>query len=379
MGITRIANVTGLDRIGIPVVMVCRPNSRTLAVQQGKGITLPAAKASGVMEAVEIYHAERIDHPLKFISYEDLRRSHRVVDVMELPRIRRSAFRRHRPILWIEGFDLLAREGVWIPHELVHANYTLPVPSGSGCFQGTTNGLASGNHLLEAISHGICEVVERDAATLWCRLPRQARDRTRIDLDSLDDPTCREILLRFHRAGVAVAAWEITSDTGIPAFVCHIQAAKDDPFRPVVGAYGMGCHPQRTVALLRALTEAAQCRLTFIAGSRDDVSPEEYERRLSQDTIEDERKSLRTRGPLRSFRDVPTWEGNTFEEDVNWELDRLRDVGIGRVVVVDLTKPEFGIPVVRVIVPGLEGIGLGESLGDYAPGARARALRRARP
>ena len=72
MGITRIANVTGLDALGIPVVMVCRPNSRSIAVSQGKGVELAAAKASGVMEAVETYHAERITLPLKLASYDEL-------------------------------------------------------------------------------------------------------------------------------------------------------------------------------------------------------------------------------------------------------------------------------------------------------------------
>ena len=61
MGITRIANVTGLDRIGLPVVMVTRPNSRSLAGAQGKGLDLDSAMASGVMESVESYHAERIE------------------------------------------------------------------------------------------------------------------------------------------------------------------------------------------------------------------------------------------------------------------------------------------------------------------------------
>ncbi|XXZ33194.1 YcaO-like family protein [Sorangium sp. So ce321] len=78
MGITRIANVTGLDNIGIPVVMVCRPNSRSLSVSQGKGLDLQTAQASGLMESVESYHAERIDLPLKMASYEELRYTHRV-------------------------------------------------------------------------------------------------------------------------------------------------------------------------------------------------------------------------------------------------------------------------------------------------------------
>lgn len=61
MGITRVADVTGLDRIGIPVVMVCRPNARSLAVSQGKGIDIEAATVSGLMESVELYHAEHIE------------------------------------------------------------------------------------------------------------------------------------------------------------------------------------------------------------------------------------------------------------------------------------------------------------------------------
>src|SRR5688500_1240521 len=86
MGITRIADVTGLDSIGIPVVMVVRPNSRSVAVSQGKGLDVWAAKASGLMESVEGYHAEYMTLPLKYCSYAELTRTHRVADVSELPR-----------------------------------------------------------------------------------------------------------------------------------------------------------------------------------------------------------------------------------------------------------------------------------------------------
>src|SRR5260370_41920527 len=72
MGITRVADVTGLDTIGIPVVLVYRPNSRSLVVSQGKGLDLVAAKASGVMESVEAYMAERIVLPLVLGSFNDL-------------------------------------------------------------------------------------------------------------------------------------------------------------------------------------------------------------------------------------------------------------------------------------------------------------------
>src|SRR5262245_60305993 len=179
-GITRVANVTGLDRIGVPVVMVCRPNSRSIAVSQGKGLTLAAAKASGIMEAVEGFHAERIERPLRLGSSCELERSLLLADLEGLPRQRDSRWHPDLQLLWIEATDLISDERVWVPYEVVHSNYTHPLPSGSGCFAATTNGLASGNHILEAICHAICEIVERDATTLWYLLDKRGRDATRV-------------------------------------------------------------------------------------------------------------------------------------------------------------------------------------------------------
>ena len=96
------------------------------------------------------------------------------------------------PMLWIEGLELLTGAPRWVPYEMVHTAYTLPRPTGTGCFIATSNGLASGNHLLEAISHAICETVERDAATLHSvRAPRDAASR-RIDPKTVDNPDCLE-------------------------------------------------------------------------------------------------------------------------------------------------------------------------------------------
>jgi ribosomal protein S12 methylthiotransferase accessory factor len=371
MGITRIADVTGLDCVGVPVVMVCRPNARSLAVSQGKGLTLAAATASGLMESIELYHAEHITLPLKLGSVEDLRYTHRLVDTAQLPAVTGSRFHPHFALLWIEGHDLLQDEPVWVPYELVNMDCTLPFPTGSGCFSATSNGLASGNHLLEAISHGICEVVERDATTLWSRRGLAAQHQTRIDLATVDDPGCRSVIDRCERAGIGVAVWETTSDVGIPAFLCLIVEREYDPIRPMYPMAGMGCHPVRQVALLRALTEAVQSRLTFISGARDDTFRSQYEQNRNPDVIQRFRAQLDVAGPMRSFTDVPTFESDTFDEDVAWELARLRAVGIERVVVVDLTKPELRVPVVRVVIPGLEGT---DESPSYVPGARARTL-----
>ena len=368
MGITRIANVTGLDRIGLPVVMVTRPNSRSIAVSQGKGLDLDAAEASGVMEAVETYHAERIALPLKLGSADDLRGSHNLVDLERLPKIPRSRFHPALQLLWIEGRDLIADDAVWLPYELVHSNYTLPLPTGSGCFPASTNGLASGNHKLEAICHGLAEVVERDSTALWNQSDGRTRARSRIDLDSVDDPVCGTVLKTLRRAGVEVAAWETTSNLGIPAFYCMITDDRDGAH---LGA-GAGCHPLRPIALARALTEAVQVRTTYITGARDDLPPEQYTEWGRAEKLRQARALMASTGPGRPFADGPSRDFATFADDLAWMVARLRTHGIEQVIAVDLTRPEFGLPVARIVVPGLEAPDDDE---DYLPGPRALEAR----
>ena len=374
MGITRIANVTGLDTVGIPVVMVSRPNSRSVAVSQGKGIDLASARASGVMEAAELYHAETITLPLRLATYEELRYQHSMVEVDELPRRSASRFHPNLRILWCEGRELLSGGRVWVPYEMVHTNYTTPFPDGHGCFLASSNGLASGNDLIEATSHAICEVVERDATTLW-KLRKEEKQNDRLDLESVDDPICQEILRKLERAGLSVAVWDITSDIGIATFACHIVPRDDNALWHRAVASGFGCHPVREIALIRALTEAAQSRLTLISGLRDDFQRDTYEELLDPEVIGAARdRHLAARG-ARRFDAVPTQDGATFEDDVAWELKCIRKACVRQVVVVDLTKPEFGLPVVRVIVPGLEPI----LVSDCVPGRRAQGVMTEKP
>jgi YcaO-like protein with predicted kinase domain len=356
LGITRVADITGLDSVGVPVATACRPNSRSVTVSLGKGLDLAAAKASAVMESIEAFMAERIIRPLLLGSINDLRFSHPLVDVGALPRTAESTYHPDLPILWIEGQELFTGTGMWVPYEIVHAAYTLPVPTGTGCFIATSNGLASGNHLLEAICHGICETVERDAAALHSlRTPEETALR-RIDRGTVDDADCGEILDRFDRAGLAAGIWDMTTDIGIPAFSCVIAERGQHPVRLKHGSEGMGCHPDRGIALLRALTEAAQVRVASISGVRDeptlldrspDLESEPAGAGWDKDGLAGEAGG--------DFTGVPLFRGDSFDEDVAWELAALRSAGISQVIAVDLTREEFGIPVVRVVVPGLEG------------------------
>ena len=365
IGITRVGNVTGLDRIGIPVTVAVRPNSRSFSVSQGKGLLLSDALASATMEAVELFHGEHLREQAIVASYRQLSAATRAVSPASLCGTG-LPLPEQTEIAWLEGYDLLGGESCWVPWEVVHTDYTLPTSHSGEHFLSGTNGLASGNHLAEAISAAICELVERDAVALWHARDIRTRSRCRLDLASVTDEDCRSLFDLFDKAGITPRVWNVTSDIGIPAFICDIPAPTEDPSAALRRFRGAGCHPSRAVALARAMTEAAQTRLTYIAGIRDDLQDysESPRDKLGAALLD----AMSEAAPAGAFEDIPNHETDDVLADVRWELEYLRVVGVKAAVAVDLTRPEFGIPVVRMIVPGLEW-----DCTDphYVPGRRA--------
>jgi YcaO-like protein with predicted kinase domain len=368
LGITRAANVTGLDYLGIPVFMAMRPNSRSISVSQGKGLDEESALASALMEAAESALAERSGLPVSGSSLESLSKSTNVVDPSLLPRLKGSRFTRHSRIEWIEGRDLESGERIFVPFDLVHTNFT---GRPGGVFEQSSNGLASGNHRLEAIIAGLCETIERDATALWQARTMEERADRRLQLQSVRGADCRALLDRLDNRGISVAVWDATTDIGVACFVCRLKEANGNS-RSALGAFhGAGCHLDRAVALSRAITEAAQSRLTYIAGSRDDLYRRNY-RRARNETLFALAVDRWEQSLARRFADVPSLVTETLEEDVDILLDRLRAAGLRQAIAVDLTLESIGIPVIRIVVPGLEGH---DESGRIRPGARMRAMR----
>ena len=366
-GITRVAMLTGLDTIGIPVAAAIRPNSRSIAQHQGKGATAAAAKASAVMEALETWHAENVVQPLRLAAFDELPGA---VRPDRLPRSPAGAALggalSAERLLWVQGAELRGGAPVWVPFELVGCDFT---QDGRALFQATTNGLAAGNVWLEAVLHGLYEVVERDAVALWRAAPAAVQDASAVDLDGIAPPALRRLLALFAAAEMELRLWEVTSNVRLPAFLCLVQARDAaDGVEPQLGA---GCHAAREVACARALTEAAQARAAVISGGRDDFTPEGYgaDARGRQRAI----AAHWLRAPARrAFAHAPDRAADDLAADLATVLDALDAAGCGRAAWVDLTHADVGIPVVRVIVPGLEGPWTPPG-GDHVPGARARA------
>jgi YcaO-like protein with predicted kinase domain len=344
-GVTRVANITGLDRIGIPVWLCIRPNGRSLSVSQGKGLTPQLAQASAVMESIECHHSEHVQPASLVASHRTVLRRHEAVAPRELQRgVRWKAYDESRPIAWTAGTDLASGDEVLVPHVRVDLDWSRPHPD-SGLFLVTSTGLACGNDRAEALCHAIFEVIERDAEWRWDRLPAKAQHATELCAESVEAPMLRGLLDRFVDAGITVYMWDMTSDIGIPVYYCSIEDS--NPFGGIGTFGGSGCHLSKEIALSRALTEAAQSRLTFISGSRDDLFPGLYEpavQNAPRVAVTSPTLDFRTRKAPRP--------GETFAEDLATTLDLLRAAGFPQVIAVDHTKPEFGIPVVAVFVPG---------------------------
>jgi len=368
MGITRLADVTGLDRVGVPTVLAIRPNSRSIAVHQGKGLTRTAAKVAAIMEGAESFHAETMGAPLRHARVGELGAAAAAIE--RLPRVVGAApdLGAER-LLWTAGRDLATGATRFVPYEVVHADYTAPQLAPS-LFQATTSGLGAGNSPLEAVLHGLCEVIENDAVALWHGAGAARGPAARpIDPSSVEDARCRALLAAFAGARTDVAIFDATSDVGLAALIC-LAVPRDEGLGGVEPEIGAGCHPDPAVALARALVEAAQSRLARISGARDDFPPESYgtaarahRRREAQAWLAASRLSAR------SFAAMPDRAGPTLRHDLDALLTGIACAGCVEAIWVELTRPDLAIPVGRVIVPGLAGPWTDD--GSCTPGVRA--------
>lgn len=383
VGITRVANMTGLDRVGIPVYNAIRPNSRSLSVSQGKGVTHEAAKVSALMESIEYWHAEHIDLPLRHDSFDRLRREACVIDVTTLPRraglatvAARAAetpamapLHLDRPLLWVEGVDLFGSGPLWVPFETVTYN-RVGLDLADTTFRVSSCGLASGNDLTEAVIHAVCEIIERDALTMWWAPSLPPFLDTLVDPATIDEPVCLSLIEQAGAADLDVLIWDTTSDVGVPVFqVCLIEREQRPSWRQFGPCWGYGCHVRPEIALSRAITEAAQSRVTVIVASRDDNYSRQYQAQHDPAVNRSARELFGALTPLRAFDQAASLAGATLADDLDTLLSRLRAVDVGTAAIVDLTKPELGIPVAKVIIPGLEFYSL--DVG-YSPGPRSR-------
>lgn len=351
-GMDPVEDITDRDNLGIPVYSVYRKMTAkgTFGNYNGKGATPEQAKASAVMEAMERYSAEQResdevaygtmqqmrDSGMPFVEPADLILPARVMGMVE------SA-----EIAWVECYDILRGEEVWVPACAVFYPY---YPDGDlQLFRFHTNGIAAGNTIEEAILHAIFEVIERDAWSI-----AESFNRTKADIIIDDDDSVPARLLRnFRDAGIEIRLKDLTTDVGVTT----IGASSDDVRTkdPEMLDIGVGTHLNPEIAAIRALTEVAQSRTTHKHGLKVNAELQKRTREMGYERVKEANAlwyaDSKASEKLSSMKDEAT---EYVLDDIEVVLGKLMDAGFDRVIIADLTRPEIGVPTVRTIIPGME-------------------------
>ena len=364
-GITRIADITDLDRIGLPIYTAIRPTAEdgAVSIYGGKGITKDHAKASAMMEGFERYSAERQDIDETIIaSLSEIEEFGEYINPksLNLPKEFEKKDISDLSLEWSKSIDIISNNEYYIPTNAIYHPYISKNDSQS-LFKSNTNGLASGNILEEAILHGIFEVIERDA---WSIFELTHKNYAQIDISSIENEIIIDIIEKFESKGIKIKLMDFTADIKIPT----IAASADDTITKDAGllTLGMGTHLDPEVAILRALTEVAQSRATQINGAREDTVRADFAReagyermkRINKFYFRDEEEQIK-------LSDIENKSTSSITRDIEIVKDELVSNDIQKILYSNLTRPELDVSVVRVVIPEMELYTIDPSRAGY--------------
>ncbi len=344
-------NITGWDNLGIPVFSIDRAETAIGKPKyyNGKGVTVEQAEASAVMECIERYSAEmRESDEVVVGTYETAKSAMLAVDPADLilP-LNILDIYRDKDIAWTQGFEMFRGEHILVPACAVY--YPYYPKDDLQLFRWHTNGIASGNTMEEAILHALFEDIERDAWSI-----AEYQDRTYADILIRDkDSVPGKLIQKFEEQGIEVHLKDLTNDLGVPT----IGAAADDTRTkdPELLTIGVGTHLNPEIAAIRAITEVAQSRTTHKHGMKINAQLQKTSRELGYQKIKEINHMWYGRNDTQIYlEDMKDLSTPYVLDDIEIVLGKLMECGFDKVIAMDLTRPELGVPSVRMIVPGLE-------------------------
>jgi len=361
-GVTRLADITGLDCIGVPVFQAVRPLSRALCVHQGKGLNATDAMTGAMMEAIESHQAEAFDPPRRTSPFDALPRVERAPAMADFAAFDDVSPANDEPIDWVEARRLDDGGRLWTPFDVVSLDFTR---RGDVRLDRSSNGMGAGYSFEQALTKALLEVIERDAHRAWRDLPIPRRSVDRIDEHSVTFAWFQDLAPRLIGAGRRLSIYLQPTPVGLPVILAELLAPDEAP--DVRGStYGVACHPDPETALLGAVLEALQSRAAEIAGARDDI-PLPSDRGAPAGAI----------GfgfPLPPGLTALAWSSvaATFARPSAaptsvWLRERLARAGYPDAAMVDLSPPGGEVFVVKAVAPGLGGLGRSRRPAAAAP------------
>jgi ribosomal protein S12 methylthiotransferase accessory factor len=335
----------------------------------GKGTTDAQARASVLCEALERHSGIfRGDEPRRKARLADLGDS--AIDVRECllfsPRQYRDRdalnendspysfipmpFDPDEEIEWSPLWSLTRQETRYLPTAFCYYDY--PLSKKHRFCIADSNGNAAGNTVEEAVLQGFLELVERDSVALWWynRLPRPG-----VDLASFNEPYLEKLTESLAGYDREMSVLDLTADLEIPVFAAWSRRKSGDSEQILMG---FGAHLDARIALLRAVTEMNQMlsyllRSPLEDGRRVPVTDRETVEWLRTATMVNQPYLVpRADVPLRNRDDFRPSTGDDVAGEVRDCQARLERQRL-EMLVLDQTRPEIGLPVAKVVVPGL--------------------------
>ncbi|WJV53222.1 YcaO-like family protein [Prodigiosinella aquatilis] len=358
MGVTRVTNVTWLDKIGIPVFAGIRPyaSKGSLNVHAGKGIKPNEAKIGAYMESIEfslvddIHHADKI-HLMK--SADILASYNNLYSLSSFGIRLGEKISSDDDIYCVKGHDIINNIEVMIPAELVF--HPFQHPQKKYIYGGTTtNGLCSGNTSLEAIIHGICEVLERDVQSF-----NHIQDKSlKVDI-STEPESIRVLRHKIEEAGLILVLRKTINQFNLPFFSAYVLEKTNSAYISI--ADGFGLHPVAEIAAIRAVTEAVQSRLSHIHGGRDDIIDrvkhfKDKEAGLEEQVMGGLRERVTQGNKYVNFisEDESVIDFHNIEQLYEYLKAKLITNNLNGCIHVELSPKNFPFSVQRVIIPNAE-------------------------
>lgn len=341
-GITRISEITGLDRVGIPVAQCIRPNAKYLSVDSGKGATPEAALCSAIMEGFERHVGETaalesITAPIHRLTKTEVR----------FPLLNGAVYNTLVPIKWCEATGIYSKERKIVPHAVASLAFgDWKYNFLERCFYSSSNGLSSGNTLEEALAGGLYEVIERDQVKCAFHSEKWLK---RVNLESVKNNTLGSLIETLRSNAIMPVLFDCTGDIGIPTYTAYIYDAEQD----LQSYRGYAAHLDPEVAQCRAICEAVQSRLVYMSGSRDDINHERF-------------LEYRSDNAQKHMARVISWDKETsstahedcstasFKDDIHAILDKLDKAKIPEPLIIEF-RHKYPCNVVKVMIPTLEG------------------------
>ena len=330
----------------------------------GKGKSDSQSKASGFCEAVERYsgiyqgnepriqatlaelgelaiHPERCLHfsDTQYENRETLNRQNTVAHDW-IP----QRFDERQSIDWTPVWSLTERTHKYLP--TAYCYYDYPQPKDHRFCQADSNGNAAGNTLEEAILQGFMELVERDSVGIWWynRLQKPA-----VDLDSFEEPYFLELQAFYRENDRDLWVLDLTADLGIPAFA-GVSRRKGNGSERIIAGYG--AHLEPTIAILRAVTEVNQIGLELDKLESDQFEGEWRDWMLNATLDNQPYLAPDPTVSPKAYGDYPQRWSDDIHHDVLTCVEIAKQAGL-ETLVLDQTRPDIGLNVVKVIVPGL--------------------------